>query len=218
MRRAFAFSVAVVLSAAAAAAAPSCSTETTATTQTGCSLAAPALAIASPAEGACIEVGDGPDAFIPVVLSTQNILARPPGSCNGCYNCGHFILSVNGQANNAAALPMIDMVFGDKIANHYGPFELTVQLVGDDGKTWTSPAADGGADAGPGQPLTATVQIITQKSCAASSSSSSSTGSSSSSTGSSSSSGGTGGAGGMGSSSSSSGAGGAMGTGGGDAG
>lgn len=197
MRRAFAFATVLALGVTALAAAPSCSTETAAVIDTGCPATGttPKLTIASPAEGACVEVSAGKDAYIPVVVIAENFKLDPPGTCNECESCGHLQLDVNGQYNNSAATSIVDVVFQGKIASRYGELELKVTLVGEDGAPW-APAVDGGTgDAGDAgqtavQPVTATVKVITAKSCAASGSSSSGTTSSSS--------GGTGGAGGAG--------------------
>jgi hypothetical protein len=211
MRRAFAFAFVLSLCATAVAAAPSCTSETTATAVPGCSTLEPSLAIVSPADGACVEVSGGDDAFIPVIVSTPNFLVRPPGTCSDCSNCGHVALTVNGLANNTSSTSVVDLLFSGNIASHYGDLELTVTLVDDDGNPWVfTPDGGTGSDAGKTTygPLSQTVKITTKASCGSSSSSSSTSSSSgstssssstsASSSSSSSSSSGTGGTGGMG--------------------
>ena len=177
--RALAFAAVVVSCASAAAVGlNACSSETTGTTDTTCSTEAPTLEIVSPAEGACVPVSDGPDAFVPVVVRAKHFKLVPPGGCNGCVNCGHLALFVNGTQNNTGVSSIIDVLFQGKIPDRFADLELEVKLVDDDGNPW-QPPVDAGADSGTtveGSVLAAAVRITTASSCDGSSSSSSSSG------------------------------------------
>jgi hypothetical protein len=170
---------------------------------------APSLAILAPADGACVEAGEAPDAVLPITLGPTNLYLRPPGYCSVISNvsCGHAVARVNGVYNTAGSTPVLNLKLGN-LANRFTDMTVAVAILKDD----ETPLINDDA----GAPVTASIMIHVRKSCSsgsgsssASSSSASSSSASSSSSGasssgaSSSSASGTGGAGGASASSSS---------------
>ena len=97
----------------------------------------PTMRIVSPRENpdggaVCVEVQDGPDAFVPVTVDLAGTFyLRPPGAaCANVYNCGYLRLYVNNQLNNTSATATINALLGN-LGDKYGIFNLTVELVWD---------------------------------------------------------------------------------------
>ncbi|MCK6593396.1 MAG: hypothetical protein L6Q76_38045, partial [Polyangiaceae bacterium] len=103
------------------------------TTTTGETIPSPSLSIVLPAEGACIEVADDPDARIPVQVVVSDLVLRPPGLCGSATECGHLVVRVNGVLNNVGASAAIDVLHG-KLASPYGDLEIVVEAVDDEGE------------------------------------------------------------------------------------
>lgn len=202
------------LLAAFAAAAYGCSSATTTSTSTDVATTVVAdarMSIVSPSDAACFPVPDGPEAMIPLTLAftdaagnPANVFLRAAGFCTSIPNslCGHIVVKVNGLVNNEGVTRTVNALLG-KFATPYQDFAITVELVGDDGRTLliAGPNDAGVIDFGAGKSLEASITVQARKSCDGSTSSSSASGSSSASSGG-------GGMGGSTASSSSSGAGG----------
>ncbi|MDI1444725.1 hypothetical protein [Polyangium sp. 6x1] len=101
----------------------------TATTETD----PPTISLKSPADGACISIGEAPDVRIPFVLEVKALFLRPPGLCGATAACGHLELSANGKVVNRGSgtvveLPMIG------VADRYGTFDVEIVVVDDAGE------------------------------------------------------------------------------------
>ncbi len=124
------------------------------TTETG-STEPPKFSIKSPAEGACISIGDEPDVGIPFVLEVEALTLRPPGFCQGTAGCAHLVLSANGKVMNRGSGTVLEFpMIG--VADRYDQFDVEIIAAGDDG----SPLVGG-----EGSVLRATRTITTAVSC-----------------------------------------------------
>ncbi len=174
------------LLAAFAVTACGCSSETTTTTSdAGTSTVASdaKLTVVSPLDGACFPVPDGADATIPLTLaftkangSPAGVYLRGAGFCTSIPNflCGHVVIKVDGVENNQGATPTVNVQLR-KFATPYQTFAITVELVGDDGKTLlvASPDDAGVTDLDAGITLQTSLTVDARKSCGSSTSSSS---------------------------------------------
>jgi hypothetical protein len=159
-------SLAFLAAVGGAAFGASCATESLPVGYTG-PTGTPGLAISSPPNGACVEVTNDADAFVPIELSLTNFILRPPGGCIGLTNCGQARLTVNGLVNNLTASTIVDMSFDGPIASHYGTWKIEVELIDDQGNPWILPM-DGGAGGAPVTdygPYIAKETITTAASC-----------------------------------------------------
>ena len=84
------------------------------TGQPSLSFSDPAPTVAPP----CVSIGLEDGFRLPMLLSHEELLVRPPGACQGALQCGHLALYVMGQLNNEGATPAIDLIF-DKVADRY---------------------------------------------------------------------------------------------------
>jgi len=124
---------------------------TTETTETS----PPTIAIKSPAEGACVSIGDAPDVRVPFVLEVKALRLRPPGYCGTASACGHLALSMNGKvvgrgSGTVVEFPMIG------VADRYDTFDVEIVVVNDAGAPLVG---------GEGSVLRATRTITTAPSC-----------------------------------------------------
>ncbi len=113
------------------------STETSGTTTTTMT-----IKIASPAEGACVEVPTDMAASVPITLQTSGVSLQPPGTCGSTDNCGYIQLTVGGVLNNSGSAQVIDLL-STVDAPLSGTIALTAALVDDAGDPLTG--ADGAA-------------------------------------------------------------------------
>ncbi len=109
----------------------------------------PSLSFSDPAPSVaptCVSIGLEDGYRLPMLVSFEELLLRPPGACAGASQCGHLALYVMGALNNEGATPAIDLIF-DKVADRYhdgsthavtgDPDVLSVvaEVVADDGQT-----------------------------------------------------------------------------------
>jgi hypothetical protein len=102
------------------------------TTETG-PTGPPSVAFAEPASGQgaqCVSTLGFADAEIPLLVSTEELVLRPPLACDNVAQCGHLELLVDGLFNNNSSVPTIN---------------LLLRKLGD-------PIHDGSIDAGTGEP------------------------------------------------------------------
>ncbi|MDI3284461.1 hypothetical protein [Polyangium sp. 15x6] len=115
----------------------------------------PTISIKSPAEGACVSIGEAPDVRIPFVLEVKALFLRPPGYCGDTTACGHLELSANGKvvsrgSGTVVEFPMIG------VADRYDTFNVEIVAVDDEGDP---------LQGGEGSVLRATRTITTAPSC-----------------------------------------------------
>ncbi|WP_437693226.1 hypothetical protein [Sorangium sp. So ce176] len=130
--------LALVLAAGLAVAA-GCSDEETASAPgpTG----TPEIAIVSPKDGACVAIGapsadpSAGEPTIPIHVGISQLLLRPPGTCGTYSQCGHLVLSLDGEENSAGAGRVIDVRLGQLDAEErHGEHTITVAVVSDTGE------------------------------------------------------------------------------------
>ncbi|MDC0745089.1 hypothetical protein [Polyangium mundeleinium] len=132
-----------------------CSDESDDTTTETTATDPPTISIKSPAEGACVSIGEVLDVRIPFVLDVKALLLRPPGYCGDTKTCGHLELSANGKVVNRGSGTVVEFpMIG--VANRYDTFDVEIVVVDDEG----APLA-----AGEGSVLRATRTITTAVSC-----------------------------------------------------
>jgi hypothetical protein len=113
------------------------------------------IKIASPTEGACVDVPTDQDVNIPVTLQTTGITLQAPGTCGATVECGYIRLSVGGVPNNSGSAQVIDLL-STVAAPIAGKIDLTATLVDDAGTAFT------GTD---GAPIAASVTFEAKASC-----------------------------------------------------
>ncbi|WP_437338804.1 hypothetical protein [Sorangium sp. So ce394] len=125
----------------------------------------PELEIVSPKDGACVAIGEPSDASsddvptVPISVTVSELLLRPPGTCLTYRQCGHLVLSVGGERNNAAAGRVIDVRLGAlDPEERYGELEITVAAVSDAGE----PILGGESKQ---EPLTRSLSLTVAPSC-----------------------------------------------------
>ncbi|MDI1479123.1 hypothetical protein [Polyangium sp. y55x31] len=102
---------------------------TTETTETD----PPTISIKSPAEGACVSIGEAPDVRIPFVLEVKALLLRPPGYCGDTEACGHLELSANGKVVSRSSGTVVEFpMIG--VADRYDTFDVEIVVVDDAGE------------------------------------------------------------------------------------
>jgi hypothetical protein len=121
----------------------------------------PGLVILSPEQGACVSVGQDPDARIPVITRVAELLIRPPGRCGEIEQCGHLELLVNGVENNTSSGTAIEVLLR-KLANREADLTVVVNVVDDAGEPVLKHAE---VEGGPRDPLTATLLVETRIEC-----------------------------------------------------
>lgn len=148
-----------------------CSDDETEATDVGPS-GNPTIALLSPASSdpqpICVAIDDEPDARVPLLVETTELVLRPPGACGYYVQCGHLALYVDDVLNNESAVPAIDLLLrklGDRY--HDGSTDLgtgepdvlriRVDVVDAAGETMNDHA---------GEPLSDTVDLVTVPSCA----------------------------------------------------
>ncbi|MCC6555849.1 MAG: hypothetical protein IT372_23040, partial [Polyangiaceae bacterium] len=150
---------AALLVAALALAVSGCSDDTTSTAVAG-PTGNPKLAILSPKDGACVAIGSGIDATIPVEIKVENLYLRPPGACGVYKQCGHLVLRVNGVENNRGSATVIDVLLR-KLADRYAGLTISVEVINDAGEPILAVLTDGAEPA----PLMRSVTVTTQVAC-----------------------------------------------------
>ncbi|AUX32290.1 uncharacterized protein SOCE836_044270 [Sorangium cellulosum] len=125
----------------------------------------PQLEIVSPKDGACVAIGEPSDASsddgptVPISVTVSELLLRPPGTCLTYRQCGHLVLSVDGERNNAAAGRVIDVRLGAlDPEERYGELEITIAAVSDAGE----PILGGESKQ---EPLTRSLSLTVAASC-----------------------------------------------------
>ncbi|MBM4376101.1 MAG: hypothetical protein FJ095_13545 [Deltaproteobacteria bacterium] len=125
------------------------------------------FAVVSPSDGDCVAIGDDVRARVPVLISTENFLLRPPGACGSAAQCGYVRLRADGRDNQLAASRALELDLG-KLAQPYrdgsihpgtgAPYllELELTLLGDDGEPWLDAE---------GSPLSASLAIAVKHTC-----------------------------------------------------
>lgn len=82
----------------------------------------PALAFIEPSgddpQPICTSVGTDPDARIPLLVETTELVLRPPQACGAYVQCGHLALYVDGVPNNVSAVPTIELLLR-KLGDRY---------------------------------------------------------------------------------------------------
>jgi hypothetical protein len=130
----------------------------------------PSIAFASPSgeEPICVSIGDNPTASIPLLVSVEELVLNPPGTCGSYAQCGHLVLYANGVENNRSAVLGIDLLL-HKLADpihdgtlHAGTGEpdllrLRVEVTHEAGHVLRDHA---------GEPLKAELALITVPDCA----------------------------------------------------
>jgi len=115
-------------------------------------LGPPAMAIAAPADGACVVLQDDPGASVRVRLELQNWLLRPYGYCGGVYSqCGFAVFLVDDQEVARGAALVTDVPFAG-LPSPAGSHRVRVELRND---------ADVVVMNREGEPLTDEVSVIT---------------------------------------------------------
>lgn len=132
-----------------------CAEESTETTTETTETEPSELSIKSPAEGACVSIGEAPDARIPFLLEVKALYLRPPGYCGDVKNCGHLELAANGKvvargSGTVLEFPLIG------VADRYDTFVVEIVVVDDEGEP---------LQGGEGSALRATRTISTAPSC-----------------------------------------------------
>jgi hypothetical protein len=136
-----------------------CSEDASSTTQGG-PTGNPSLSIVRPADSTCIPIGpeaEAGEARIPIEVTVQEVLLRPPGVCGTIKQCGQLVLRVNGVENNTSSGTVIDVVMR-KLADRYADLTISVSVRNDEGETILDHS-----DAP--QPLAASISITTKESC-----------------------------------------------------
>ncbi|MBW2525953.1 MAG: hypothetical protein JRI23_17360 [Deltaproteobacteria bacterium] len=67
---------------------------------------------------ACEQVGDEPDARVPLLVETSELVLRPPDACGSYVQCGHLALYVDDVLNNESSVPAIDLLLR-KLGDRY---------------------------------------------------------------------------------------------------
>ncbi len=131
----------------------------------------PHIAFAEPASAAgepvCVEVTTETDFRVPLLIETDEVVLRPPGTCGLYAQCGHLQLFANDVLNNEGAVRAIDLLMR-KLADRYHDgsvhagsgepdlLRLRIQLVNVNGE----PLLDH-----EGEPLADELELITVPSC-----------------------------------------------------
>ncbi|MDC3960315.1 hypothetical protein [Polyangium jinanense] len=132
-----------------------CSEESDDTTTETTKTDPPTISLKSPAEGACVSIGETPDVRIPFVLEVKALFLRPPGSCGDTEACGHLELSANGKVVNRGSGTVVDFpMIG--VADRYDTFNVEIVVVDDEGEP---------LQGGEGSVLRVTRTITTAPSC-----------------------------------------------------
>src|SRR5262249_32871919 len=105
----------VALVAASALSPVACGEDTTPATDAG-PTGQPKLEITSPADQACIAIGDDPHFQIPVTVKATELRLRPPGVCD-VPQCGYLVLSANGVVRAQSATSTLQLSFN--VPNSY---------------------------------------------------------------------------------------------------
>lgn len=119
----------------------------------------PSIAVVSPAEGACVAVGESAESGVPpvIVVETEGLLLRPPGTCGTLVQCGSLVLRAGGVeiARTSARAVELDLT---KLEERLGPVEVEVEVLNDAGV----PLLD---QSTPPAPLVARASFVTQARC-----------------------------------------------------
>jgi hypothetical protein len=109
-----------------------CSEESDETTTTTTQAEPPKISIKTPAEGACVSIGEAPDVRIPFLLEVSSLYLRPPGYCGDNTTCGHLVLSANGKEVNRGSGTVLEFpMIG--VADRYDTFDLEIVVMDDEG-------------------------------------------------------------------------------------
>ncbi len=115
----------------------------------------------------CMSIGTDADAQLPLLVSVEELILRPPGSCGSYEQCGHLQLYSDGVLNNESSVTTIALLMhkladpihdGSKHAGTGEPDVLTVRV--DVVDSAQQPLNDHDEN-----PLTDTLELITVASC-----------------------------------------------------